>query len=211
LKRKTKREQGEARQALIRAGRELLVSTPLKSLSVRKLTQRAGVNLGLFHYYFKTKERFADAVIDEIGEKFIRHFREFPSGFKDPLERLKMLAVADAMAVVENWDVFWMSVRDIRGKATPSVPVAKYALQMRKVYESAIRDCIKAGHFKGRSIDQVYRFIVNNASGVCITHLLFTPLFKGTPLFSRFFGSDVLTLEGIHRRVEFALRALERS
>jgi AcrR family transcriptional regulator len=36
---------------------------------VRKLVEHAGVNLGMFHYHFKTKENFVRVVLERVYEE----------------------------------------------------------------------------------------------------------------------------------------------
>ncbi len=52
-------------QLLIAAGHELLPQTGVRGLSIRQVCERAGVNLGMFHYHFKTKEVFIRAILDQ--------------------------------------------------------------------------------------------------------------------------------------------------
>ncbi|MBI3716171.1 MAG: TetR/AcrR family transcriptional regulator [Betaproteobacteria bacterium] len=52
-------------QLLLQAGHELLPATGVRKLSIRQVTERAGVNLGMFHYHFKTKDVFVRAVLQQ--------------------------------------------------------------------------------------------------------------------------------------------------
>src|SRR5437763_11542362 len=55
-------------RVLLAAGRELLPLTGCRDLSVRQVTERAGVNLGMFHYHFKTRENFIRSLLQEMYE-----------------------------------------------------------------------------------------------------------------------------------------------
>ena len=55
-------------QRLLDAGLELLPETGCAGLSVRRLTEHAGVNLGMFHYHFKNKDTFVRAVLQRMYE-----------------------------------------------------------------------------------------------------------------------------------------------
>jgi AcrR family transcriptional regulator len=55
--------------ALLDAGLALLPQTGSRDLSVRQLVEHAGVNLGMFHYHFKTKENFVRAVLQRVYEE----------------------------------------------------------------------------------------------------------------------------------------------
>src|SRR5512141_520039 len=56
-------------QALLQAGRELFPAAGCAGLSVREVAQRAGVNLGMFHYHFKTREAFLRALLQGVYEE----------------------------------------------------------------------------------------------------------------------------------------------
>src|SRR3954470_25078628 len=53
-------------RALIAAGRELFPARGCAGLSVREVAEAAGVNLGMFHYHFKSREAFLRAVM-QVG------------------------------------------------------------------------------------------------------------------------------------------------
>ena len=51
---------------LLKAGRELFPQTGAAGLSVRKVAERAGVNLGMFHYHFGTKDEFVRRLLQQL-------------------------------------------------------------------------------------------------------------------------------------------------
>lgn len=56
-------------RALLAAGRELLPLRGCAGLSIREVAEAAGVNLGMFHYHFKTREAFLRAVLQQAYEE----------------------------------------------------------------------------------------------------------------------------------------------
>ena len=52
-----------ADQHLIEAAQKMLKHTSLSQMNIRQVAAEAGVNLGMFHYHFKTKDQFAKAVM----------------------------------------------------------------------------------------------------------------------------------------------------
>ena len=50
-------------QRLLEAGRRLLPDLGCAALSVRRLAAEAGVNAGMFHYHFRTKDVFLLSLI----------------------------------------------------------------------------------------------------------------------------------------------------
>ena len=79
-------------RALLAAGRELFPQRGCAGLSVREVAEAAGVNLGMFHYHFKTREAFLrvllQGVYDEMyGQLALAAARPGPGD--DPIEHLR--------------------------------------------------------------------------------------------------------------------------
>ena len=55
-------------RVLLAAGRELLARRGCAALSVREVAHAAGVNLGMFHYHFKTREVFLKTLLQQTYE-----------------------------------------------------------------------------------------------------------------------------------------------
>lgn len=76
--------------ALLDAGLALLPQTGLRDLSVRQLAEAAGVNLGMFHYHFRTKEAFADALLQRLYDRLMADLDAVAAAaHDDPLDRLR--------------------------------------------------------------------------------------------------------------------------
>ncbi len=71
------------------AGRKLLQEKGITGLSVREACRVAGVNTGMFHYYFGSKDEFLKAVMKEMYAEFILNFKTGVSVAGDPRARLK--------------------------------------------------------------------------------------------------------------------------
>ena len=56
-------------RALLAAGRELFAARGCAGLTVREVVDAAGVNLGMFHYHFKSREAFLRAVLQSVYEE----------------------------------------------------------------------------------------------------------------------------------------------
>ena len=56
-------------RVLLAAGRVLLPEVGCAGLTIRQVADAAGVNIGMFHYHFKTREAFLRAVMQETYEQ----------------------------------------------------------------------------------------------------------------------------------------------
>ena len=61
-------------RALIAAGRALLPEVGCSALTIRQVAEAAGVNIGMFHYHFKTREAFLRAVMQATYEEMFARF-----------------------------------------------------------------------------------------------------------------------------------------
>jgi AcrR family transcriptional regulator len=60
-------------RALLAAGRVLIEKSGASGLTIRQVAEAADVNIGMFHYHFKTREAFVRAVLQETyDEMFLR-------------------------------------------------------------------------------------------------------------------------------------------
>ena len=61
-------------RALLAAGRALLPEVGCAGLTIRQVAEAAGVNIGMFHYHFKTREAFLRAVMQSVYEEMFVTF-----------------------------------------------------------------------------------------------------------------------------------------
>jgi AcrR family transcriptional regulator len=76
-------------RALLAAGRELLPQRGCAGLSVREVAEAAGVNLGMFHYHFKTREAFLRALLQSMYEEMFAQLTFQGEAAWGPLENLR--------------------------------------------------------------------------------------------------------------------------
>ena len=75
------------------AGRKLLQEKGITGLTVREACRVAGVNTGMFHYYFGSKDEFLKAVLKEMYAEFMLNFKAGVAVGGTPRARLKSALV----------------------------------------------------------------------------------------------------------------------
>jgi len=71
------------------AGRKLLQEKGITGMGVREVCRLAGVNTGMFHYYFGSKDEFLKEVLKEMYAEFMLNFRAGVAVAGTPRARLK--------------------------------------------------------------------------------------------------------------------------
>lgn len=99
-------------QQLIQAALELLPETGFSGLSLRRVAQRADVNLGMFHYHFRDKREFCRRVMAEFYEKFYAQLA-IESGNGHPAMQLRKTIGSLARFCRDNRALLLVLGRDI--------------------------------------------------------------------------------------------------
>ena len=102
-------------QKLIATARELLPQTGFSGLSVREVARRAGVNIGMFHYLFKSKNAFVHRVLEDVYGDFLTTFLEAAETPGSARERLRAVLVAYAHFARSNRVFYAMMMRELLG------------------------------------------------------------------------------------------------
>src|SRR5687767_14393433 len=76
-------------RALLAAGRELFPSRGCAGLTVREVADAAGVNLGMFHYHFKSREAFLRALLQNVYEGMYADLTFEGARSEDPVANLR--------------------------------------------------------------------------------------------------------------------------
>ena len=76
-------------RALLAAGRALLPHRGCAGLSVREVAEAAGVNLGMFHYHFRTREAFLRELLQSMYEEMFSQLTLTRSEADSPVEGLR--------------------------------------------------------------------------------------------------------------------------
>src|SRR6476619_665501 len=79
-------------RALLAAGRELFPGRGCAGLSIREVAEAAGVNLGMFHYHFKSREAFLRALLQGVYEEMYAQLSAAAArspGTREPMAQLR--------------------------------------------------------------------------------------------------------------------------
>lgn len=107
-------------ERLIASGMALLPETGCAALSVRKLAEHAGVNLGMFHYHFKNKDNFIRAVLQRLYEAMFADLQLQADGQGDAVAGLRaVFTVLGGFARAHRKLLFMLVSEAMRGEQLP--------------------------------------------------------------------------------------------
>lgn len=152
-------------QRLVTAACEMLEKSGLSGLKLREVAQKAGINLGMFHYHFKTKEAFTRRVLQEVYEKFFREFSLETSKEGSPLEKLRAALVTLSKFLLAHRRMILGILHDVVNK-DPGVLdfVKKNGPRHGLVIISLIRRCQKEGLLKKASLPAIMPMLMGSVA-----------------------------------------------
>lgn len=143
------------------AGRKLLQEKGITGLAVREVCRLAGVNTGMFHYYFGSKEEFLKSILKEIYAEFMLNFKAGVSVAGTPRARLKAALVEVGKFALGIRRVAPMLFADLaQGKEEAFAFVSGNFTEHIKHIAALAQECRPASAVKGRSIPFMIAAIV---------------------------------------------------
>jgi AcrR family transcriptional regulator len=195
--------------ALLAAGRQLFPDRGCAGLSVREVAETAGVNLGMFHYHFKSREIFLRAVMQHGYEEMFARLTLESSRAGTTEERLSHALRAIARFVRDNRRFMARLLAD----ALNNEACARDFLRDNVPRHLAVlRQLIAQGQDEGAFVPVP----LPQAMGFCAGSLAMPILVGGAMVDSgmlaaptaRMLQSSVLTDAAIDQRIALALKAL---
>ena len=195
---------------LLRAGRRLLPKTGIRGLSLRKVAAEAGVNLGMFHYHFKSKRTFVRLVLQEFYEEFFAGFTVESGGEAAPLERLGRALTSLARFARDNRELLLAVIRGILEGDPEAARFAKANVPRHlSIIAELVAVCQEQGSLRPMPVPSAVAFL---AGGTIAPGLAFGIVEAasadraGLGRLKAALASD----EAIRARMEAALRGLRR-
>jgi AcrR family transcriptional regulator len=198
-------------QVLLRSGRVLYPERGSAGLSVRALTQHAGVNLGMFHYHFRSKDDFLRELLQQYYEEMFGPLSERVHHEGPPLQRLRQALLFLATFVRDHEAMLGRVFADASG----GEPVAAQFLRANaprhlKLLLSLMNEAEAAGVLA--PVPRLQRFIFT--MGAVALPLVVVPRIArmeiAPGLVGRQLKKQVTSDAAIAQRVELALAALQK-
>jgi len=197
---------------LIEAGRRLLPHVGIAGLSLRSVAEEAGVNLGMFHYHFGSKDEFVRQVLQEIYEEFFEGLHaEFsrPDDEKNPIQRLRAMLEVLSAATFRNRELIASIVRDVLGGSevafafvTANVP-RHAGLVLETIREAQRKKLIR----KGPTPEQILGLCVSTLGIPLVASVALERMQKSLKGFVP--PKKIFPADAVDMRIDFLMRGLQ--
>ena len=199
-------------QRLLQAAQELLLQQGLGGLKVREVARKAGVNLGMFHYNFKNKEKFTHRVLQETYEKFFKEFTLESGKEGKPIDRLRGAIITLARFIRDHRQMVLGIFQDVLRKDKSILDFVKANVPRHVlVIIGLVRECQREGSIRKGPLTLVMSHVMGANLGpililAVLEHLSIKDIrFIPVKLLGKTLASD----KAITQRVDFVLESLE--
>ncbi len=191
---------------MIDAGMELARKGGCSSLRIRDVVGRAGVNLGMFHYHFKSRQRFTRILLEEMYGEFFAELVVVAEGPSDPLERLRGALLLLGRFLRKNRRIVFALFRDILNEDPEVMKYARKGPPPHKVLlMGLLEECFEEGLIPRMPVIAIAPLFF----GAFAQPLIFAEMaekFGACP--SWFDFDEAMSDEFISQRVDIVLRGL---
>jgi AcrR family transcriptional regulator len=196
-------------ELLIRAAHQLLPQTGVRGLSLRRVAEHAGVNLGMFHYHFKTKDVFIRAVLEDTYNDMFAKFSLKAKSGATAVDNLGACLTVLARFCRDNRELIVRLMGDALAGEVVAVEFMQNNIPRHLgVIAGLIAQAQKEGALKPLPVQQALAFVMGAVAdpifagtAVINTGHLPAPLRKGFEIF-------VFTDAAIGERIDMALAGM---
>ncbi len=107
------RSPGNADRLMLATAKKLVCKSGCTGLRIRDVVNQAGVNLGMFHYHFKSKENFTRQILQEFYEEFFVRLISASRDGHDTITQLRNTLLAAARFVKEHHAFYLGLIKDV--------------------------------------------------------------------------------------------------
>lgn len=196
-------------QALLAAGRALFPERGCAGLAVREVAEAAGVNLGMFHYHFKSREAFLRALMQQAYEEMFATLTLEVARDSDPVANLRAALRVLGRFGRDNRRFLARLFTD----ALCAEPCAREFLRDNMPrHLGVLQRLVAEGQKRGRIVDIPFPQVVGLCGGALVMPILVGGALLESGALSGPMAQAIeqcfVTDAGIDQRIDLALKAL---
>ncbi len=148
---------------MLEAAKQIVEVDGCSGLRVREVAKRAGVNLGMFHYHFKSKDRLIQILLSEYYEEFFSRLQQAVKIGGDSLASLRAALVASGCYAAEERTFFFSFFRDLLNENAQVIQFAATNVPRHMaIFHDLIRKCQDEGELVKMPLESTMSFLMSS-------------------------------------------------
>lgn len=194
---------------LLAAGRALYPEHGAGGLSVRKLAEHAGVNVGMFHYHFGSKDAFVRALLQSLYEPMFASLETAASAPSDPLDGLRAsLRVIARFVALHRALLRRLLIDAVAGEAAAVDFIRVNFPRHVRIVVGLIGAGQKAGRLRPVPVAQAVTFVAGAVASPILLGSMLVDAGFAPPDVAMQFEADVFADRALDERIDMAIAGL---
>jgi AcrR family transcriptional regulator len=153
-------------QKLLEAGKAIIMEDGISGLQLRRVAERADVNLAMIYYHFKDKQDFIQKLLEKIYEEFFKEFSLEMETESDPEKRLRKAWQVIAQHVRTHRRLILAILRDVLNNEVEIIPFLEKNFSRHINYlVKSVKACKKQGTLAKAPLPLLIMFMGLNMVG----------------------------------------------
>ncbi|AKL98094.1 TetR/AcrR family transcriptional regulator [Endomicrobium proavitum] len=146
---------------LIAIGKKRMIEQGIAKLSIRSICIESKVNLGMFYYYFKTKENYIKILLETLTNDLHAYWIKESEGLSSAPEKLKRVLYLNAKMMKEKRGAFETIVKDVDFSNDFYKNIAKgLHKQFGEFFLNLIKDCKQEGYLDKNISNEILTAVI---------------------------------------------------
>lgn len=191
---------------MIAAGKKLAREQGCSALRIREIVDGAGVNLGMFHYHFKSRKRFTRALLSEVYGEFFAKLSTAASSGSGPLAQLRGSVIVMGQCLREERKILFALLRDVLSGEGEVIRFSKRKIPPHAViFHGLVERCQREGLLPKLPLSQIMPLLL----ATIVTPLMINEVLEKTGRKIPWFNpEDALSDKAIAQRVDVVLSGM---
>ncbi len=200
-------------QNLIQSALILLPQTGCQGLSIRQVTEHAGVNLGMFHYHFKNKDTFLTQVLQTFYEQLFQQLtHDLQAAAQQqcsPLQKLRVFLQCLGEFSRKNRRLIIMLMMDGVNGYSVVIQFAKNNIHRHlSILHSLLQEGQQVGEIVEGSIINLVGFIAGSVGASNLVSVIFEHNQAVEPETLNIILENLLNDKALQQRINLAIKAI---
>ena len=166
------REREKMQRRILDAAKTLFLREGFDNVSMRRIAAAIEYSPAALYRYFSNKREILSALRNEAFGRFAVRQRKLAEEHADPIKRLRAGGMDYVRFALEEPDNFHLMFSMSEEKVSLGGEHAECAMESFGLFATNVQECLDAGHFGERSLDEILYGLWSGVHG--LAHLLIT-------------------------------------
>ena len=172
-------QEKQTEEIIFEAAQDVFTEKGFDGTRMEEISQKAGINKALLHYYYRTKEKLFTAIFERVMGDFFTHMVEIMDSEKPLFEKIEYFVETYITLILKNPHIPGFIINELNRNPERLVSIFELTPIVKRnifgKFEELIKDEIKKGTVRPIEAEQ----LIINIISLCIFPVVAKPVITG--------------------------------